>query len=89
MNCPMCESGFYCEVHDRPSATPTRQDRIMTVTALAHTPFVAMLEHFMENGQTANERELAKVALDMYLLAASHQSIMSYVDQYALRVMQP
>ena len=76
MNCPMCESGFYCEVHDRPS-----------VTSLAHTPFVVMLQHFIDNGQTANERELAKVALDLYLLAASHQGITAYVDQFALRAM--
>jgi hypothetical protein len=48
-----------------------------------------MLEGFVENGQTANERELAKVALDLYLLAASHQGVANYVDQYALRVMQP
>ena len=59
----------------------------MTVTALAHTPFMHMLEGFVENGQTANERELAKVALDLYLLAASHQGVATYVDQFALRVM--
>jgi hypothetical protein len=46
-----------------------------------------MLQHFIDNGQTANERELAKVALDLYLLAASHQGVTTYVDQFALRAM--
>jgi hypothetical protein len=46
-----------------------------------------MLQSFVDNGQTANERELAKVALDLYLLAASHQGITAYVDQFAMRAM--
>lgn len=55
--------------------------------SLAHTPFRNMLESFVENGQTANERELARIALDIYDLSANKPSVAAYVDRFALRVM--
>jgi len=46
-----------------------------------------MLEGFAKEGQTANERELARVAADLYALSANKPSVAAYVDQFALRVM--
>jgi hypothetical protein len=54
-----------------------------TATALMHDEFVTTLRYFMDNGATGAERELARTALDLYLLAASDQSVVSYVNKYA------
>lgn len=59
----------------------------MSATSLAHNPFRNMLDSFAKEGQTANERELARIALDIYDLSANKPSVAAYVDQFALRVM--
>jgi hypothetical protein len=61
----------------------------MTATALAHDEFVATLRYFMENATTAIERDLARVALDLYELSAEHPPTIEYINRYAMKVLWP
>jgi hypothetical protein len=56
-------------------------------TALAHTPFVNMLTMMSNTAETPLERELSKLALDLYLLSSEQPRVINFVNEWALRVM--
>ena len=55
------------------------------VTALGHTCFVAMLQHFIDHGATKNERDLARMLLDLYRLVPTHPLVVFYVNEFTLK----
>jgi len=60
---------------------------VKTSTALLHDEFVATLHYFIDNGATATERELARVALDIYELAATEPPVATYVNHFAMKAL--
>jgi hypothetical protein len=53
---------------------------------LAHDPFVATLQMYVERG-TRNEHDLAQLALDIYSLVPTHPLVVNFVNEMTLKVL--
>ena len=58
-----------------------------TATALAHTPFMAMLTDIKQHGETTIERELAGHLQELYSLVDENPRVVNYINEWALRIM--
>ena len=52
--------------------------------SLGHGALVGTLEHFVEKGKTKNERALAQMALDVYLLVPNHPAVIDWLNRRTL-----
>ena len=55
------------------------------VTSIGHTCFVKTLEHFAEHGATRNERDLARMLLDLYRLVPTNPLVVNFVNEFTLK----
>ena len=56
--------------------------------SLGHEAFMETVDYAIENGATADERYIAELLRDMYLLVCEHPVIVNMMNQRVLQAME-